>query len=191
MAIPRPAASTFGQGRQLLLCEFHMDTSNTPTAQIFIVGLSSRGTALCRDGGSLGFACARNSLAPLMGSPNQKIGGNAKLRPDTADHRDRERPLARHNLRNTRPAADDRLEILSRQPLLLHPEPYGSHRIRSVNDVMLRFVGVYQSCQNSQFLACRRIWRRPHEFPNPRNRCRMIFLSPDRMNWHTVVSHRS
>src|SRR5260370_31169121 len=159
--------------------------------QTDIVGSSSRGTALCRHGGSRGFASACNSLALIMRSPNQKIGGNAELRPDTADHRDRERPLARHYLRNTCPAADDRFEILSRQALLLHPEPDSSNRIGSVNNVMLRFVGVYQSGQNIQFLACRRIWWRPHEFSNPGNRCRVIFLSPNRMNWHTVVSHRS
>src|SRR5258708_39196380 len=98
-----------------------------------IVGSSSRGAALCRHGGSRGFACVCNSLALIMGRPNQKIGGNAELRPDAADHNDPGRPLARHHLRNTYPAADDRFDILSPLPSLLHPEPKTIHPLRTLN----------------------------------------------------------
>jgi len=117
--------------------------------QTVIAGSSSRGTALCRHGGSRGFASACNSLALFMGSPNQKIGGDAELartRRIIATVSDRFRVITSETRARL---ADDRFEILSRQPLLLHPEPDSSNRIRSVNDVMLRFVGVYQSGQNT------------------------------------------
>ena len=65
-----------------------------------------------------------------------------------ADHADREAALAVQDLHNAGSRADERLETLSREALLLHADLDRLDRIRRVHGIVLGLIGVDQRRQD-------------------------------------------
>jgi hypothetical protein len=73
-----------------------------------------------------------------------------------ADHVDRQASAAIEHFGDAGPGAENALQILSREPLLLDPELDRLDRIRWVDRVMLALIGVDQGSQHIEPVTFRR-----------------------------------
>ncbi|MNG13652.1 hypothetical protein D3C84_973420 [compost metagenome] len=74
------------------------------------------------------------------------------------DHRQGERALAVEHLIDAIASTDGRLQILCRQPGLLHAELDGLDRVGQVNREVLAFIGFGQGQQHLEAIAVRGVW---------------------------------
>jgi hypothetical protein len=121
--------------------------------------------------------------------PHQQIRRNPQPRSHPSHHRQRQPALAVHHLRHPRPAPNHRLQILPRQPLLLHPKFNRRDRIGRIHRKVLFLIRIHQRRKHIEFVAFNASGPRSHQLLDPLDRGNMV--SP-RLNWlnlNTGFSH--
>src|SRR5512132_3219408 len=99
---------------------------------------------------------SRSSGLDLAHWPDEHIRRDAEPLVKTADHADRKATLSVQHLGDPGSRADDALEILATEALLLHPKLNRVDGIRRVHRMMFGLIGVDQRCEHIQAIALRR-----------------------------------
>ena len=83
---------------------------------------------------------SRRFRAPQRIALDEGVGGKAEMIVELADHAQRQRALARHDLGDASAIAQDRLQVGAVEPALFHRESHQRDRIGRVDAVVLRFI---------------------------------------------------